>query len=441
MKRKRYSALFIVLAVSLISISSGLPLSLLCTSVSAGTISGVPQSYLIENVPYVGQKTNFHCAFASQTMIFQYFGINTSLDEVIYSSGNAYSLYYPEPSKNHLPIGGYLISQLPLDLKFLADIYGLSFSIWWAGNGLEIKDEYWNEYWIRIKQNISDNIPISTSVDPFDLPSIRNQFDPTDTFWNKRDGGHGIVLIGFNETNESICYNDPGAGYFGNPEYGTYDWMNLTDFKRAVESTSGTKYLISRFQKIADPQPMLKIIEKSYVRNIEKLKGNESVYDKLYIDNSSACRFGINASKALKEDYEKGIQNRIKTLVTYKLHGRFGIKFQLTKFICSYFPWVFDKTFFNCEIRLQNEFDRIAIEKRIAADVLLNNSDISNICEYGATLLRQEAENWTKISEYYNVFMKKGIFLSLPRALLLMNKMADTMDNIIAIEEAIIAGP
>ncbi|GAH08725.1 unnamed protein product [marine sediment metagenome] len=36
--------------------------------------------------------------------------------------------------------------------------------------------------------------------------------------------------------------------------------------------------------------------------------------------------------------------------------------------------------------------------------------------------------------------MKKGIFMSLPQAILLMNQMEETLNNIIAIEQAIIDG-
>jgi len=59
------------------------------------------------------------------------------------------------------------------------------------------------------------------------------------------------------------------------------------------------------------------------------------------------------------------------------------------------------------------EFDpyiNIAIEKMYAANYLENNSDFSELCKYHAYLLRQEAENWTKITEDFNIFMKKGIF-------------------------------
>lgn len=55
-----------------------------------------------------------------------------------------------------------------------------------------------------------------------------------------------------------------------------------------------------------------------------------------------------------------------------------------------------------------------------------------------ASLFKLESRNWKKLSEYYNVFMKKGVFLSYPRALTLINKMYSTLDSIIEIETKII---
>ena len=47
---------------------------------------------IIENFPYVSQETNFYCTYACPTMIIKYFGINTSLYEVMFNSGVGYSL-------------------------------------------------------------------------------------------------------------------------------------------------------------------------------------------------------------------------------------------------------------------------------------------------------------------------------------------------------------
>jgi hypothetical protein len=38
----------------------------------------LPDSYLIENIPYVNQGESMYCWCATLTMTFQYYGINTS---------------------------------------------------------------------------------------------------------------------------------------------------------------------------------------------------------------------------------------------------------------------------------------------------------------------------------------------------------------------------
>ena len=92
-------------------------------------------------------------------------------------------------------------------------------------------------------------------------------------------------------------------------------------------------------------------------------------------------------------------------------------------------------------------YENIAIEKKYTADYLreiqslFTDDNLTELCKYESVLFEHEAENWTQIAEYYSEFRKKGIFMSLPRALLLMNEMLDVMDNIIEIEKAIIAGP
>jgi len=98
-----------------------------------------PDSYIIENVPYVSQGDTWYCAFATATMIFQYYGINTSLFEVLFNSGVGYSAGYQITWPCVISPGAFLC-QITKDRLFLADIYGLNFSYWYC-NDESVSDE------------------------------------------------------------------------------------------------------------------------------------------------------------------------------------------------------------------------------------------------------------------------------------------------------------
>jgi hypothetical protein len=96
---------------------------------------------------------------------------------------------------------------------------------------------------------------------------------------------------------------------------------------------------------------------------------------------------------------------------------------------------------------LANDFYQISVEKHNISEYLLDMSNffddptLVDLCIYESDLLAQESENWSILGGYFINFMKKGVFLSLPRALIIINKMKAIVEKIITIEEAIIAGP
>jgi hypothetical protein len=254
--------------------------------------------------------------------------------------------------------------------------------------------------------------------------------------------GHIILIVGFNETNQTICYNDPASPLWGKPSDGYYNWMDVTDFKKAVRKAD-LPYLISTFENTSNsPLSCEERFEKVHKRNIEKLKGNSSAYglseyEEFFSDLWDDIKFGVNASKTLKKDFDKGIQNRFKTILIYKLKGIKGIRSlimnRLAPRLCN--------VLIIPEILLEligNSLKMTKIEKRYTAEYLKENIDINDFIETEAILFEQEAENWSKLASYHSQFKKRGVFMSFPLALILINKMADVLDNIIAIEEKII---
>jgi len=437
---KRKLTIFIVLAISITTIISNSSQLLTYASNFSHENFDILDEHIIKDVPYIGQETNFYCAYACLTMLLNHFEeINTTLQDVVYYTGVGYSMIYPSFLEKRMPFSGTFCSQAPEEIEFLTSLFGLSRNSWAPEPDSIDKELCWQEYWIRVKQNISNNVPILTSVDPFKLSSFRKIVDLPDFFWGKiPPGGHGIVIVGYNESNKTICYNDPAQALFGHPEYGKYAWMNLTDFNEAVFRTQGSKYVVVTFKKVSEPFSKQEAFNISHARNLEKLRGNLSVYGEFFVDLSKGAEFGINGSKLMQSHFEKGINNRYKTIIIYKLQAKLGILYRLLKILSPIVVNLLDLPPGCAEKYTADVFGRIAIEKSWVADFLNNNSDFSNICEYEAMLFENEAEQWNKISSYYEVFKKKGVFLSLPRAILATNRMNDTMGKIIEIEDAIL---
>ena len=204
--------------------------------------------YVIEKFPYVSQETNFYCTYACPTMVLKYYGFETNLYEVLFNSGVGYSLIYSHPKLKRFLLSCIATSNWDSDRKFLAKIYGLNYEGNRYYNNTFNEELIWNNYWNCIKKNIINNTPVLTIVDPIFLSSIRNciksklnvsnDFIDTipDFLWNFFPCfmNHMIVIIGFNEYNNTICYNDPSAEVFGFTRYGQYSWMNLSDFRNAM---------------------------------------------------------------------------------------------------------------------------------------------------------------------------------------------------------------
>lgn len=415
--------------------------------------SELSEDHLIENVPYIGQSGPY-CAYASQAMIYHYYGVNTSEKRILYNSGVGFSLAYLPQTR--LVVGGVGTSVYDADREFLASLYGLSYEYWMAPSGLS-DEEAWEEYWLRIKQNISKDIPVWTCAYALFLPSIRaaieDSFNIPEEMWNVIPGllwdlfienanaGHSIVIIGYNESNQTLCYNDPGVELFSHPEYGEYVWMNLSDYKYAVQiipKKTNISYWVGAFQNLSTtPLNLTDAFNLTLQRNIERMKGNKSAYDNTW----SEAEVGINALKTLKKNFEPGIKNRFITYLKYKYKAPLKSIYKLGIFLNKLLPDLINQTQLE---NMANLYYMISYEKRDVAEYLweikdlLNDTHLSNICRENSILLNQEAENWSKISSYYSLMLKRGSFMTLPRGMITIYFMNKVLDNIIKIEEEII---
>jgi hypothetical protein len=395
-------------------------------------------SHIIEGVPYIAQTEGYFCYYASFAMILNHLGMDTTLNEILFYDGLGYKHgYYPEEK---LPDEGRYIG----DFDFVLDLFGVEEDYWFLRDYSPPTDDLWNEYYTRLKENISKDIPIITRVDPFSMSSLRNQFRISDSLWKMLfpPSHHLIVIIGYNDTNQSICYNDPNAGFYGEDHFGDHAWMSINDFRKAVETTisSWWRYIIFTVKPAKDPLSKQDAFEKVFNKNIEKLKGNITAY---YEHNPPFYRIlGINASNKLKENFSE--EKRSETIILYKKFGGIGFNFTLIEKLHKMFsifnfakPNIFD-IFIIGKI---DSFEDIAAEKNHIADYLEDSHFYPNICEKHASLLREEAEKWDQLSDYYKVFMRRGIFLSKYRANNIMKQMETLIDEIILIEEEIINSP
>ena len=432
---RKYLTLLIVMGMIIVPYLSNL--STATISPSNVLSLKIPESHFIEGVPYVGQTEGYFCYYASCAMIFNYLGLNTSLDEILFYDGLGYSHYYL--SDERLPKDGCYLG----DFDFVLDLFGLAEESWHAADEGLGEDELWEQYYCRLKENISNDVPVMAIVDPFSLPSLEQQFIVPNLLWDIlfTPSVHVIVVVGYDENNQSICYCDPNAGFYGDESLGDHAWMSLSDFRKAVENNVWYRYGIWIIKQINDPLPKKEAFEKAFLTNIEKLKGNISAY---YYEKGSGGfdeLYGINASKQLKNDFSKGEENRIETINLYKKYGDTGLYYSLLSFMKFLFSVIFPNRpsiFDIFMVGKVDSFESIAAEKNHVADYLEHNAFYPELCEKQASLLKEESDNWIKLSDYYKVFMRRGISLSFLRAENLMIKMEEIIDNIITIEQTII---
>ncbi len=410
---RKYLTLFTVLAIILTNIVP----SLSASKINQNTIKTLEplEEYIIKDVPYVGQTTSFYCGLASITMLIQYFGFNSSLYEILHNSGYGYSfLYMRYFYGNRMPIGGLGVTSFSSSsFSFLADLYGLSYESWRAEKSLSA-EEKWDEYWVRVKQNVSNNNPVETCVDRYSLPYLLPYNDILGPDVEMDHGSHMVVVVGFNESNETVCLNDPGPGICDDNTEGKYVFVSKDIFKDSIKNTTGAKYGIWSFKEKSGSEPLTRQerFETSAAQNKKRMKGRRNAYTDIYIPFS---HFGINALKVYKKDLGVGITHRFLTLNKYYKEDINWLKYY---------------------------FKMISIEKQDVSQYLLGNKNVSPSCEHDGTLLQKESNCWKNLTqiftEFKNLSKNNNFLIFLIKSLPITIKMRQTLKEIISIEKQII---
>jgi hypothetical protein len=349
-------------------------------------------------------------------MIIQYYGYNVSINEILHHAGVGYSLSYCRFLESfapaRIPNSGNQLCRYSDNVGFLLNLYNLTFTEFIVPEQPE--ETRWQAYWTKIKETIQNDIPVKTTVDPYSLPYLRRIWNISD---NTTHGSHVIIIVGYNESNQSVCYNDPAAAFWDDEINGTYTYIDLGVFKGAMENNTGMKYRLGivELQDDFSPTSPQYRFDMVYSRNIRKMMGRRGAYFNNFIHPWTTF-LGINAVKGFKRDIQIGLTYRPLTI------------YQLRKI--DYWE-------------LEYLINKICFEKHNASEYLLENENLFLTCEYVGRLLQEESECWSNVTNLVlqvneigrnNTFLKTWI-LSRP----ILMEIIQELDIIISIEERIIS--
>jgi hypothetical protein len=395
-----------------------------------------PDSYLIEGVPYVGQETDLFCAYASLTMIIRYHGFDTSLEEILYFAGVGYT--HIHDGQNPAVSGGFGNCQYQENFDFLASLYGSSAQLHVVGEDEPDRSEasLWDEYWDFIVDNISHNRPIITSVHALELPSLQEQLDVPDSFWTDYSTlTHAIVLVGYDNINDTVCYQDPVAALFGDAQKGTYAWMSRDTLQQAAFNSINNWFVLLAFYPYTEDAPEETPFLLAHEMNIKRLQGLDSAYAP-ELQEIDGLSLGIHGTQALEEDFSRGLRHRLRSIFLYKLSGMGSRMIHRQQVRFSRQNNIALSELEKLELQ-ENVFGAIALEKEYMVKYL---QDIPEASEYNQerSLLHEEANLWKQLEDYLDFFLQRGPFISGLRSLLIMRQMNSIVGDIVDIQQQII---
>ena len=421
-----FVAIFVVLSIVIFPLTNAFSVK----NMTHCTKACNDDSHIIDDprVPYVKQTTKVYCVEASVTMLINYYGFNATIEEILHDLGCGYSLacYRFIPSVSRVPFGGLVIySSTPSDMSFLAGLFNLSFHDYSVRNQSE--DILWEMYWTKVKKLIRNDIPVLTAVDARFLTYWKEFFKRHNISENETlSGSHAIVIVGYNDSNGTVCYNDPGVGVVDTEENGTYIFEKQEIFKKAVMNWRNESCKIWVFQKTSgfSPPSHMERFEKAHKRNIRRMKGEFEAYFGFNISDlpflyrvfSTLClRFGINAIETLEKNFKKSVFHR---LITVNQYSKPDFEFLIPT------------------------YELIYMEKHNVSQYLLENKGISPVCEHDGLLLENESRLWEKIYVQVKELNEIGRNNSLLKTLVLtwplLDEISRAIDEIIEIENMII---
>ena len=399
-------------------------------------------TYLIENVPYAWQEELIYCEWASIEMALRYYGVNITQDEIMYIVGGGYSAAYQPKIKAAITPP---IIKMPLKLKFwtgeiaggtddyefLAQIYGLTFKNIYPKSIIN-HNKIWDEYWSMVRNFIKNDTPVITGLDPLAWPIYMEIIDLSWTPPKIFAGTHSVLIVGYNETDQTVCIHDPCVGYFNesNIEEGMYHWEDIEVFRRAVSriywELKQAKYELLVFENTSNaPLPEKLVAQLVQEKNLKKMEGIESAYDNDFV-NKNFKKFGINAIKKLKKDIENILIPRI----------------PLHKILLKINPiYVFNDPI----QRLARAFQWEGVNKNRVAELLEEKQDLHPQHNNHSIFLKRESKCWDNLSKYTfklrEIIEGNNSIKSMKLAKTLIREMSNQLADIILIQQMILDLP
>lgn len=412
--------------------------------------------HVIKGVPYVRWETDFDCELCAFASIYLYLGVNYSYHDLFYLGGAGYShaagpvingpKIWPSPPYKPFINPGAIACFWEQDISFMCNIFGLNYTIRYNSSKNIDMDAAWEEYWSRVKDYIIEDMPVWITINPVAIPWWREHFPPLQEIYENEgvtpNVGHVILLVGFNESNESVCYNDhvnfESPGYVGDPNINChYIWMNISDLKDGTtigdpwyywDDTPFITLVLENSSKPAlDKETAIKMV---HSRNIEKMRGNKSAYDDNY--NRLFKKFGIKALETFRDDLKqiKIIPRIIIWKIIQKIYRIINIS----------------KIEFNPFRDLKYYIKLIIKEKELTSNVLIKYANIYENCsflKYDGLLLQNETNKWLEfqlqtqklIDSFFNDSFVRNLIVSFS----ILKNMIKIVEDIIDIETAIIS--
>lgn len=276
--------------------------------------SYIPSSEaILPPVSYVWQEINGFCAWAATAMAMQYAGADVSLYDVFAASSIGFSFAYFHINDTMLMFPGSLYTQAePTD--YLAGLYGIDYTLYvdasipnleqnvqvWESEGLTIGvTDGQDEAFDLMRDTIDSGYPLLISVDPSWLPAADYDILRAEGL---SGGGHAILLVGYNDTEHSVTYLDPGVGsfgdYYGYPEDGRGNYSIIT-YSALDNAWSNRFYISNTFIPNSDTPTIVDDSLGPLIR--DKLLGVGAIYSPSSA-NAFVGNFGEKAFRTMSTD-------------------------------------------------------------------------------------------------------------------------------------------
>ncbi|MDF1540489.1 MAG: C39 family peptidase [Candidatus Thorarchaeota archaeon] len=269
---------------------------------------------LLQDVPYVWQEINGYCAWAATSMAMKYAGADVDLHDVFAASTIGFSYAYIHYNDTILTYPGVMYTQAePTD--FIADLYGINYTIYLGSSlsGVEQIQQVWESEGISVglldgevdafnlmRTTIDLGYPLLISVDPSWLPAVDYDFLRAEGLTG---GGHGVLIVGYDDAQGTATLMDPGVGSFGDlygyPEDGRGNYTDIT-YTALNEAWSSRYYISNTF--FPGGGPVADFSDRMGMMIRDKLLGVGTIYSP---DSSSAFlwNYGEAGFRRMSEDF------------------------------------------------------------------------------------------------------------------------------------------